>query len=45
MNELLLLIRLSLGLVFIASAWPKLRDIAAFVYGVEDYRILPVPME
>ena len=44
MNELSLLIRLALGLILVTSALPKLRDMPAFVRGVEAYRILPLPI-
>lgn len=40
---LLLVARLSLGLVFLRSAIGKLRDIRGFAQGVDAYRIVPTP--
>lgn len=39
-----LLGRLSLGLIFLASGLAKLRDPAAFVRAVLEYRVLPAPL-
>jgi uncharacterized membrane protein YphA (DoxX/SURF4 family) len=40
MLELMTLTRLTLGIIFIASALPKLRDLRGFVRGAEAYRVL-----
>ncbi|MGI8915237.1 MAG: MauE/DoxX family redox-associated membrane protein [Chloroflexota bacterium] len=39
-----LVLRLTLGLVFLVSALTKLRDPSAFVRGVLDYQVLPRPL-
>jgi uncharacterized membrane protein YphA (DoxX/SURF4 family) len=39
-----LVLRLTLGLIFLLSAVAKLRDPAAFVQGVLEYRVLPAPL-
>ncbi len=39
-----LIVRLSLGLIFLLSASMKLRNIPAFVQGVLNYRVLPSPV-
>jgi uncharacterized membrane protein YphA (DoxX/SURF4 family) len=43
-TDLQLVLRLVLGLIFLVSALAKLRDPAAFVRGVLDYRVLPRPL-
>lgn len=39
-----LVLRLTLGLIFMVSALTKLRDISAFVHGVLEYGVLPHPL-
>ena len=41
--EMLLVVQLALGTVFVLSAAGKLRDPKSFARGVVDYRILPPP--
>ncbi len=40
-DQVQLVLRLTLGLIFLVSALAKLRDPAAFVQGVLEYRVLP----
>jgi uncharacterized membrane protein YphA (DoxX/SURF4 family) len=42
--QVLLVLRLTLGLIFLVSAITKLRHPAAFVRGVLEYRVLPHPL-
>jgi len=42
--EMLLVVQLALGTVFVLSAAGKLRDPKSFARGVVDYRILPPPL-
>jgi uncharacterized membrane protein YphA (DoxX/SURF4 family) len=39
-----LVLRLTLGLIFMISALTKLRDVSAFVQGVLEYGVLPRPL-
>lgn len=39
------LLRVGLGVLFIAAAWPKLQDPAGFAAAVSHYRLLPEPAE
>ena len=43
-GQVQLVLRLTLGLIFLVSAITKLRDPAAFVRGVLEYRVLPRPL-
>lgn len=43
--RLMLVLRVAMGLLFVAAAWPKLMDPAAFATAVTNYRMLPLPAE
>jgi uncharacterized membrane protein YphA (DoxX/SURF4 family) len=44
-RRVLLVLRVAMGALFVAAAWPKLTDPTAFATSVSNYRMLPVPVE
>lgn len=43
--RLMLVLRVALGALFVAAAWPKLADPTAFATSVSNYKMLPLPVE
>ena len=44
-RRLVTVLRVALGVLFLAAAWPKLVDPHGFAESVSHYRLLPVPLE
>jgi uncharacterized membrane protein YphA (DoxX/SURF4 family) len=45
MRALAAILRIGLGVLFLAAAWPKLQDPEGFALSISNYRMLPVPAE
>ncbi len=44
-RRIVTVLRVALGVLFVAAAWPKLQDPAAFATNISHYHLLPEPAE